>query len=328
MPAGGRHNRPVSLPPSILGLSLRQLQAFAILAETRHFTRAAGLCHLSQPAFSAQIRALEDSLGTRLFDRDTRSVTLTPEGEHFLAAARALLADAGSAWQDLQERVLRERGRATLALLPALAAGWLPPVLAAFNARHPGIQVAVADVLSEHCVEQVRSGRADLALAASPPADAELLVEPFCSDDFRLVCRRDHPLAAQAEPLPLQALAGQPFIHLARHSSVRQHLEQALYPQVPPPPLELEQLASVAGMVRAGLGITVVPRLTLAQFAHPELCDRALDAPGLRRQIHVVRHRRRSLSAAARALLEHLEAHRPADAEGSDAAPLRDNPQH
>ncbi|MEY4415211.1 MAG: hypothetical protein RIQ53_2504, partial [Pseudomonadota bacterium] len=100
----------MSLPPSVLGLSLRQLQAFATLAETRHFTRAAGLCHLSQPAFSAQIRALEDSLGTRLFDRDTRSVTLTPEGEHFLAAARALLADAGSAWQDLQERVLRERG--------------------------------------------------------------------------------------------------------------------------------------------------------------------------------------------------------------------------
>jgi LysR family transcriptional regulator, carnitine catabolism transcriptional activator len=75
--------------------------------------------------------------------------------------------------------------------------------------------------------------------------------------------------------------------------------------------MELEQLATVAGMVRAGLGVTVVPELTLFHFQHPELVTRPLDAPDLVRQIFVVRRRDRSLSAAARALLEWVEARRP-----------------
>ena len=74
-------------------LSVRQLRAFTTLADQRNFTRAAQSCHLSQPAFSALIRTLEDALGARLFDRDTRSVQLTPEGRLFDASARRLLDD-------------------------------------------------------------------------------------------------------------------------------------------------------------------------------------------------------------------------------------------
>ncbi len=71
-------------------LSARQLRAFVALADQRNFTRAAQTCHLSQPAFSALIRTLEDTLGARLFDRDTRSVQLTPEGRLFDTSARRL----------------------------------------------------------------------------------------------------------------------------------------------------------------------------------------------------------------------------------------------
>src|SRR5574341_1000429 len=147
-------------------LSTRQLRAFVALAEARNFTRAAARCHLSQPAFSALIRSLESALGARLFDRTTRTVELTAEGSLFLDGAMRLLHDVQATVADLGDHVARRRGRVSLAALPALAAGWLPQVLAQFHARHPHIELDVADALSEECVERVRAGRADFALAA------------------------------------------------------------------------------------------------------------------------------------------------------------------
>jgi DNA-binding transcriptional LysR family regulator len=299
--------------PALLALSLRHLNAFAVLAELQNFTRAAARCNLSQPAFSALIRALEGSLGTRLFDRDTRKVALTAEGRLFLASAQRLLTDFGHAIADLQDHVERRRGRVAIAVLPALAAGWLPGVLAGFHAAHPGIELDVADALSEDCIDRVKGGRADFALAALRSSSPELTTELFCSDRFHLVCRRDHALARHRAPR-LDQLAGHPFVHLARSSSVRQHIEQAMFPHQMAGLLELSQLSTVAGMVRSGLGITVVPALTLFHFEHPDLVTRPIAASELERQIFVVRRKDRSLSSAARALLEWIEARRPRQA--------------
>jgi LysR family transcriptional regulator, carnitine catabolism transcriptional activator len=293
-----------------LNVSTRQIKAFLALAEQRNFTRAARQCHLSQSAFSTLIRTLEDAIAIRLFDRNTRKVELTPEGRLFLDGASRLLEDFKSALTDLGEHAARRRGRVALAALPSLAAGWLPAVLAEFRQRHPGIELDVADELSESCVERVRSGRADFSLAAVRASAPELRTDPFCSDRFHLVCRADHPLAARRRPA-LADLAGEPFIHLARSSSVRQHIEAAIRPAQMNRVMELEQLSTVAGMVRAGLGITVVPSLTLFHFDHPDLATRPLHAPGLKREIFVIRWRDRSLSSAAQALLEFLLARKP-----------------
>ncbi|MGZ5848769.1 MAG: LysR substrate-binding domain-containing protein [Ramlibacter sp.] len=293
-----------------LNLSTRQVRAFLALAEHRNFTRAARQCHLSQSAFSSVIRTLEEAISVRLFDRDTRKVELTPEGRLFQAGAARLLDDFRSALEDLGEHAARRRGRVALAALPSLAAGWLPPVLAAFRAQHPGIELDVADALSEGCVERVRGGLADFSLAAIRAGAPELRTDPFCSDRFHLVCRADHPLARRRRPA-LADLAGEPFIHLARSSSVRQHVEAAIRPAQMNTTMEVEQLSTVAGMVRAGLGVSVVPALALFHFEHRELATRPLNAPGLVRQIFVIRRNDRSLSIAAQALLDFLVAHRP-----------------
>ena len=293
-----------------LNVSTRQIKAFLALAEHRNFTRAARQCHLSQSAFSTLIRTLEDAISIRLFDRDTRKVELTAEGRLFLDGASRLLEDFRSALEDLGEHAARRRGRVALAALPSLAAGWLPAVLAEFRTRYPGIELDVADELSESCVERVRTGRADFSLAAVRASAPELRTDPFCSDRFHLVCRADHPLARRRRPA-LADLAGEPFIHLARSSSVRQHIEAAIRPAQMNRVMELEQLSTVAGMVRAGLGITVVPALTLFHFQHPDLATRPLNAPGLKREIFVIRRRDRSLSRAAQALLEFLLARKP-----------------
>lgn len=300
-----------------MNISSRQIDAFLALATQRSFTRAAAQCHLSQPAFSALIRALEDGLGLRLFDRSTRHVDLTAEGENFLAAARRIRAEMDNALATMRDAASLRRGRVSVALLPSLAAGWLPGVLAGYRAAHPGVELDIADMLSEPCIERVATGKADFALAAIRADTPELQAEPFCSDGFHLVCRADHPLARRgrkATPLQAKDLADWPFVHLARTSSVRQYLEAAFHPQAMNTLMEVEQLATVMGMVRAGLGISVVPTLTLFHFHQPDLVTRPLALPGLMRQIYLVRRRDRSLSVAAQALYARVMAQRPAQA--------------
>jgi len=293
-----------------MNVSTRQLRAFVTLAEQRSFTRAAALTHLSQPAFSALIRSLEEAIGQRLFDRSTRHVDVTTEGREFEAAARRVLAEVESAFETARDFAARRRGRVSVALLPSLAAGWLPPVLAKFRDQHPGVELQVADVLSEGCIEQVRSGQADFAIAAIRVDTPELRAELFCTDRFHLVCPRDHPLAAMTNLRP-RDLAPYPFIHLSRTSSVRQYLDAAVHPLQMRTLLELDQLATVMGMVRAGLGISVVPSLALFHFRDPDVVVRALGWAGLTRRIYLVRRRDRGLSLAADSLYRSLLRHKP-----------------
>lgn len=300
-----------------MNISTRQLRAFMALVQAENFTRAAAASHLSQPAFSALIRQLEDMLGVKLFDRTTRHVALTAEGLAFQLSAQRVLEEVDAALAGMQDHAARRRGRVAVALLPSLAADWLPTVLAGFCAEHPGIEIQVADVLSEPCIDRVRSGQADFALAATRADTPELRAELFCSDHFHLVCRADHPLATATELRP-KDLAAWPFVHLSRTSSVRQYLDAATHPLALSSVLEVDQLATVSGMVHAGLGISVVPALTLYQFRVPGLVIRPLHWPGLLRRIYLVRRRDRSLSVAAQGFYDWVMARRP-----ESAAPAR-----
>ena len=302
-----------------MNVSTRQLRAFLALAEQRNFTRAASLSHLSQPAFSALIRTLEESLGLRLFDRSTRHVELTVEGREFEISARRVLAEFEGALAGVHDQAARRRGRVSIALLPSLAAGWLPQVLAGFRAEFPGIEIQVADVLSEACIERVRGGQADFALAATRVETPELRADLFCSDDFHLVCRADHPLASLANVRP-KDVAAFPFIHMSRTSSVRQYLDSVTHPLQLQAVMEVDQLATVMGMVRAGLGISVVPWLTLFHFQSPDVVTRPLSWAGLTRHIYLVRRRDRSLSIAAQGFYEWVMARRPESAGASARA--------
>ena len=118
---------------------------------------------------------------------------------------------------------------------------------------------------------------------------------------------RDH---ADVGAVALADLTDEPFVHLARTSSVRQHIDAAAWPAQTHRMMEVDQLPTVAGMVRAGLDISVAPSLTLFHFGHAELATRPLQ-PMLQREIYVVRPRDRSLSVAAQALYECVLEHRP-----------------
>jgi DNA-binding transcriptional LysR family regulator len=292
-----------------MNLSARQLRAFVALADERHFTRAAQRCHLTQPAFSALIRSLEEAAGLRLFDRNTRHVELTAEGRVLDASARRLLADMDLVMDDLRDHAARRRGRVALAALPSLAAGWLPGLLARFSQAHPGIVLDLRDALLDPCLDMVQSGQVDFAVASRRPDMTDLDSEFLHADRYFLVCRVDHSLAAQSQ-VRLRDIVRYPVIQLARGSSVRKHLDEALGADAPLPVFEVEHLATVTGLVRAGLGVSVVPAMTLFHFRSDDLRVVPLAGRALTRPLYLVQRKGRSLSVAAQALYELLIAHR------------------
>lgn len=289
-------------------ISTKLLHAFLALNECKHFTRAAERCNLSQSAFSVLIQKLEGAVGVQLVERTTRNVTLTAEGETFVGVARSLVADIELAFSDMADYVARRKGRVSIAALPSLAANGLPAVIARYRQQYPGISVQLFDVLSDQCLALLRQGKVDLVLTAPGASLAEFDTRTLCSDPFFLVCRRDHPLAAKAS-IALTDLAGCEMIQLAKSTSVRQHVDLLLRDiAVKTTGLEVEHLATMAGLIEHGLGVSLVPALTLFQFRQPGLIAIPLEANELVRPIYIVKQKDRNLSIAAQGIFDLIEA--------------------
>jgi LysR family carnitine catabolism transcriptional activator len=250
------------------------------------------------------IQKLESALGARLFERDTRNVTLTPEGELFAEVARTLIEDIDSAFSNMNDYVMQRKGRVAIAALPSLAAGHLPAVIAEYTSMHHGITIELFDVLSDQCLNLLRQGKVDFALTAPQPALTEFDTFPLCSDPFYLVCRSDHRLAKKRWIQP-RDLAGCDLIPLARSTSVRQHVDVILHEvDVKFSSMQVEHLATAAGLIEHGLGVTIVPELTLFQFRNMNLVAIPLKDADQTRPIMLVRAKDRSLSIAARSMLD------------------------
>jgi DNA-binding transcriptional LysR family regulator len=165
-------------------------------------------------------------------------------------------------------------------------------------------------MLSERSIDQVRSGRADFAIVATTTSDPSLSASLLCTDRFELVYRQDHRLAS-TDRVEIEDLAGERFIYQVRHSIVGRYLTEALPAHALQRFIEVEQLATVIGMVRAGLGIAAIPQFNLYDFHHADLVRRELNFQGLERRLFVVQPSGRALSFAAQALHDLLVRRRP-----------------
>ena len=298
-----------------INISYKLLKVFLTLSEQKNFTRAAEHCHVSQSTFSGMIQRLEDEVGTRLFDRDTRNVALTPEGELFAEAARHLVNDIQWTFSDLQDYVSKKKGRVGIAVLPSIAGGWLPPVIAEYRRLYPGIAIEIHDVLSDRCIELLQQGQIDIALAAPNSSLDEYATEHFYTDHFYLICRHDHPIASRPI-VSLSDLRGCEFIRLARTTSVHQHIVNAIGATgVSSSSFEVVNLSTVAGLIVAGLGISLLPELTLSHFRHPDLAVVPLEPPGISRPIYTIMRKDKPLSIAAQAMLELFRNRKPTNGE-------------
>lgn len=291
-----------------IDLTPRQLSCFLRVAELCSFSAAARALGVSQPALSRTIRQVEDTIGARLFDRDTRNVVLTQAGTELRPLAERLVAEFGGAYGALARFVAGQTGRLAVAALPSMAAVLLVPAIARFARTNPEVEVAILDALSGSVLDAVADGRADAGLTIRPAPRATLTYKPLLSDEFGLVCSSDDALAGDG-PLPWSVFSGRPFVAMAPQSSVRQMTDAAfLRAGLAIAPLYgCAFLGTTGHLVAADLGITALPRLTLPLLGQPGLIWRRLERPVMRRQMGVVTRIGRTLSPAAFWFLKALD---------------------
>lgn len=281
--------------------STRELDVFLALGQTLSFRRTADQVHLSQSAVSGVLTRLEESLGTRLFDRTTRSVQLTLAGQVFFEQVKVLRAQTDEAVRAVRSVAELQVGQVTLAALPSLAATVVPAAMARLAAQHPGIRLSVIDTLSGPAFDLVRRGEVDFALTAANPAYADLDDQPLASDGFVLLLPAQHPLAKGRQALGWAEVADLVHISMPQPTSVRQYADAALLEHRLrfAPRYEVEHLATIQAMVAAGLGVAALPEWAAAVAPLPGVVKRRLCRPDIRRPIGLVTRRGRALSPAA-----------------------------
>lgn len=269
-------------------VDLRDLRLFLGVAETGSFSTCARNQGLSQPALSRAIRDLEDRVGARLFDRDTRSVRLTATGAQLRPLAERLLRETHIGLGQLEQFVKGARGRIVVAALPTLAATMLPVAIRRFQQSWPDVDFEVVDTLQDQVIESVANGDADLGLAAQQSANPRLTYQPLVTDPFGLVCRRDDPLVRQANHSWAE-FSHRPFIAMNRNSSIRAITDAALLQAMMPIKalFECAHLATVGGLIASGLGISALSRLSMPLLAE-DLAWFELSGPRIARSIGVV----------------------------------------
>jgi DNA-binding transcriptional LysR family regulator len=201
-------------------MELRHLRYFAAVAEELNVRQAGRRLHVSQPPLSRQIRDLEEELGTELFDRRKKRMTLTPAGECFLKEARQILAHVERASQLALAASRGEAGQLTLGFLSPLGGLLLPPAIRAFRRRFPVVDVAVQEMSTPEQIVALLDRQIDLGFVGLPVIEVnpDLIFEPLRQVSMVVALPPGHPLAKQRR-LALRNLANEPFVLFKRSTS-------------------------------------------------------------------------------------------------------------
>ena len=254
-----------------------------------------------------QIRQLEDALGVTLFDRSKRRVALTAAGRDVLVPLERILVDAEAVVVQTRQLTGLRRGIVRIAALPSLAAELLPLTIHEFRQRYPGIMVEIRDVVAETVVESVRREDVDFGVGTRMRMDREIIGSPLLEDRLCAFAPPGH-LLARRDSVNLRDLVQHPLILTARDSSVRDILDRALRSEklLLSPAFEVNYMSTAIGLVRAGLGIAVLPEAAVGAEKVREIRRLIISRPSLSRRIEIIRRKDRSLSSAAGKMIEIL----------------------
>ncbi|MDE3027579.1 MAG: hydrogen peroxide-inducible genes activator [Paracoccaceae bacterium] len=244
-------------------LTIKHLRYFEALVRHGHFGRAAEACAISQPALSMQIKEMEETLGTELFERGARQVRLTGFGEEFAPRAHAILQsvdELGDMARAAQDRLV---GRLRIGVIPTVAPYLLPTIVENLTQMNAGIDIHVRETLTQKLIRELAEGRLDTAIVALPISEPSFTEVALFSEDFVLV----RPRADAGEPIPdARALREMRLLLLEEGHCFR---DQALsFCNVPSArPRELldgSSLSTLVQMVGAGIGVTLIPEMAVA----------------------------------------------------------------
>ncbi|MER9160702.1 MULTISPECIES: LysR substrate-binding domain-containing protein [unclassified Mesorhizobium] len=261
-------------------LTLKQLRYFEALARHNHFGRAADACAISQPAISVQIRELEETLGTALFQRGPRQVRLTNFGEEFALRVRDILRSVDEL-TDLA-RASRDRlvGRLRIGVIPTIAPYLLPAIIGNLARMHDGLDIHVRETQTQKLIQELADGRLDAAIVALPVSEASLTEIVLFAENFVLV----RPGEDEGKPVPNREMLREMRLLLLEEGHCFR--DQALsfcnmHSARPRELLDGSSLSTLVQMVGAGVGVTLIPEMavpvetrsaavSIAHFANPQ----------------------------------------------------------
>lgn len=281
------------------------LRAFLTVAKTRSFSQAAVQLHLTQPAVSKRVAALEAELDTRLFDRIGKQVTLTEAGQALLPRAQHILDEMADSRRALTNLSGKISGLLSIGTSHHIGLHRLPQVLRAFHIAYPDVELDLRFMDSEAACTAVARGELELGIVTLPLEPLKnLVMTPIWDDPLGVVVAPHHPLAKSQRVRP-ETLAQYPAVLPGQGTYTRAILERAFAPLGIQVPLRMSTnyLETLKMLATVGLGWSVLPQ---AMVHGKELHVLKLQGVNLQRTLGMVRHRARTLSNAAQALVELL----------------------
>ena len=247
----------------MINLTLKQLRYFDAVARHGHFGQAAEACAISQPALSMQIKELEESLGTELFERGARRVRLSNFGEEFALRARAILRSVDELGDLARASHDRLVGRLRIGIIPTIAPYLLPRVIGDLSRLHAGLDIHVRETLTSHLIEELNDGRIDTAIVALPVSEPSLTEVALFSEDFVLV----RPAEDVGKPVPTREKLREMRLLLLEEGHCFRDQALSFCKMQSTRPRELldgSSLSTLVQMVGAGIGVTLIPEMAVA----------------------------------------------------------------
>jgi len=242
-------------------LNPRHLQAFVSAVELGSMVKASEALHLGQPALSQAISKLESIAGFKLFDRTTRSLTLTPAGKVFYEDARCVLEQNQRLIANINQWSEARRGSVCLMSIPSVAQFLLPGTVRDFAHSHPEVKVDVHDLPDRQLAEQIRLGQGDLAIQTLGFEDENCRSLPLLIDPLRWVAVHSHPLSRKKNIGPKDVI-NETLIVLRKGSVFREMLEPLLREELSNiKVIEVDQPSTLLSMVASGVGVALLPAL-------------------------------------------------------------------
>jgi DNA-binding transcriptional LysR family regulator len=242
---------------------LRQLRQFIAVAEHLHFGRAAAALHISQPPLSRSVQALEAKLGAKLLERSRRKVELTAAGAWYLEEARQVLVRLERAGRSVAERSAGGAGALRIGFVTIADYSVLPGLLSRFKAAHPGVSLALREMVTESQLEALGAGDLDLGFVLPPLPARDVDSTTVNREPLVVALPARHALARERGPLGVRALAEEPFVmvpaNLARGLSdvvLGVCTRAGFAPRIAQ---EAVQMQTVVSLVSSGLGVAIVP---------------------------------------------------------------------
>lgn len=289
-------------------MELTQLEAFVQVAAHRSFSRAAEALDLTQPSVTARIQTLERELGEHLFERNGRRVKLTDVGEIFLGYAERALENVHGAKNAIEALRNAECGNLRIGSALTISTYVLPRILKAFRTHYPGVDVSVSTGRSEHVLEMLVNDEVQVGLVRDL-VHPEIETIQLYGDQVILVSDPNHTFA-QSRTAAIEEVSRQPLIFFDKGSSYYGLIHGIFRDAglVPIHAMQLDSMEATKKMVEEGLGIAMLPRvsvereLKLGLLAEIEITD----APRYKRQIALIFRRDRPLARAVIAFVETL----------------------